>query len=33
LSRKNAQAVLAICASQASFERTRVNDMMDLFVV
>jgi 2-methylcitrate dehydratase len=33
LSRKNAQAVLAICASQASFEQTRVNDMMDLFIV
>jgi len=33
LSQKNAQAVLDICASQQSFEQTRVNDMMDLFVV
>jgi len=33
LSRKNAEAVLNVCASQASFEQTRVNDMMDLFVV
>jgi 2-methylcitrate dehydratase PrpD len=33
LIRKNAQAVLDICASQASFEQTRVNDMMDLFIV
>ena len=33
LSQKNAQAVMDICASQQSFEQTRVNDMMDLFVV
>jgi len=33
LSRKNAEAVLDSCASQASFEQTRVNDMMDLFIV
>ena len=33
LSQKNADAVLEICASQAAFEQTRVNDMMDLFVV
>ena len=33
LSQKNAQAVLDICASQGVFEQTRVNDMMDLFVV
>jgi 2-methylcitrate dehydratase len=33
LSQNNAQAVLDICASQQSFEQTRVNDMMDLFVV
>ena len=33
LSRKNAEAVLEICSSQAVFEQTRVNDMMDLFVV
>jgi 2-methylcitrate dehydratase len=33
LSQKNAQAILDICASQESFEQTRVNDMMDLFVV
>ncbi len=33
LSQKNAQAVLDICASQEIFEQTRVNDLMDLFVV
>ena len=33
LSAKNADAVLDICASQAAFEQTRVDDMMDLFVV
>jgi len=33
LSQKNADAVLDICASQEAFEQTRVNDMMDLFVV
>ena len=33
LSRKNADAVLGICATQSSFEQTRVNDLMDLFVV
>ena len=33
LNQTNAQAVLDICASQQSFEQTRVNDMMDLFVV
>lgn len=33
LSQKNADAVLDICASQAAFEQTRVNEMMDLFTV
>ena len=33
LSQKNADRILDICASQASFEGTRVNDMMDLMVV
>ena len=33
LSQKNAAAILDICASQALFEQTRVNDMMDLFIV
>ncbi|MGI9320534.1 MAG: bifunctional 2-methylcitrate dehydratase/aconitate hydratase [Thiogranum sp.] len=33
LSRKNAEAIMDICSSQASFEQTRVNDMMDLFIV
>jgi 2-methylcitrate dehydratase len=33
LSPKNADAVLGICASQSAFEQTRVNDLMDLFVV
>jgi len=33
LSRKNAEAVLDLCASQSSFEQARVNDMMDLFIV
>ena len=33
LSRKNADAVLEICASQSAFEKTRVDDMMSLFVV
>ena len=33
LSKKNAEAILDICASQASFEQTGVNDMMDFFIV
>ena len=33
LSQKNADRMLDICASQMSFENTRVNDMMDLLVV
>ena len=33
LSQKNAETVLDICASQAAFEQTRVNEMMDLFIV
>jgi len=33
LSRKNAEAIMDICSSQAVFEQTRVNDMMDLFIV
>ena len=33
LSQKNATAILDICASQASFEQTGVNDMIDLFIV
>ena len=33
LSPKHADAVLGICASQSAFEQTRVNDLIDLFVV
>jgi len=33
LSPKHADTVLEICESQAAFEQTRVNDMIDLFVV
>ena len=32
LSRKNADAILELCASQNAFERTGVKDMMDLFI-
>jgi len=32
LSQKNAEAIMDICSSQAAFEQTRVNDLMDLFI-